>query len=306
MSDIMNALEERQQVLAEDAQVEGAALIREKLRALEARFPRHRFRYLDGMGTMSVECLPAIFGDHRKGFTILSHLQRHAGDGMAARIRNELIDAADDITDTAARIGDQFKIDFGEVTTADNDEPAAVTPAERMAAAIEALGLSIRCEFVPFSQSRNKGEAQPSLNWFVIVERSGREVLTTDYMQGSGHAPAYKKTWAGGNSHVKARAIALECETGRIAKPQMGQGEPFQSRHPIDPPAAHEVIWSLSRDADVLDYSGFEEWADNMGYDADSRKGEAIHRACLEIALKLRAAIGESGIEALRVAGEDY
>lgn len=186
------------------------------------------------------------------------------------------------------------------------DTETEATPRQKLEAAISHLALSIRAEFVPFSQSRNKGEKMPSLNWFVIVERGGRHVLATDYMQGSGHAPAYKKAWAGGNSHVKARAVALECETGRIAKPQMGQGEPFQSRHPIDPPSAVEVIWSLSRDADVLDYGTYEDWADNFGYDADSRKGEATYRACLEIALKLRAAIGEAGLEALRVAGEDF
>lgn len=180
------------------------------------------------------------------------------------------------------------------------------TPRDKLAAAIEALGLSIRCEFIPFSQSRNAAEGWQSLNWRVTLERSGREVLKTDYGQGIGYAPANGKIWAGGNSHVKARAIALECETGRIAKPQMGQGEPYKSVKPIDPPSAVDVIWSLSRDADVLDYGTFEDWAENLGYEPDSRKAEAIYRACLEIALKLRAAIGEAGLEALRVAGEDF
>lgn len=35
-------------------------------------------------------------------------------------------------------------------------------------------------------------------------------------------------------------------------------------------------------------------------------KGETIYRACLEIALKLRAAIGEAGLAALQNAFQDY
>ena len=55
-----------------------------------------------------------------------------------------------------------------------------------------------------------------------------------------------------------------------------------------------DVINSLVMDASVLNSSSFEDWADEFGYDRDSRKAETIYRACLDIALKLRNAIGES------------
>jgi hypothetical protein len=59
-------------------------------------------------------------------------------------------------------------------------------------------------------------------------------------------------------------------------------------------------------DSDVFNYSSFEEWASTFGYDADSRKGESIYRTCLDIALKLRNAIGEDGLQKLREACQDY
>lgn len=59
-------------------------------------------------------------------------------------------------------------------------------------------------------------------------------------------------------------------------------------------------------DSDVLESSGFEEWASNFGYETDSRKADSIYRACLEIALKLKAVIGNDGLEQLRLAFQDY
>ena len=41
-------------------------------------------------------------------------------------------------------------------------------------------GITLASVFVPFSQSRNKGEKNPSLNWKVTILSNGREVLTTD------------------------------------------------------------------------------------------------------------------------------
>lgn len=165
------------------------------------------------------------------------------------------------------------------------------------------LALSVKCDFVPFSQSRNKGEDRLSLNWRCTVERNGRAITgleAVDYMQGSGHCPASK---AGGKRFaIKAdmqRAIALECETGKRALPDMG-GRPYQTKTPIAPPTAADVLSALWLDSDVIDYACFEDWAADLGYDPDSRKGEATYRACLATALALRSAIGEADFAKLR------
>lgn len=172
-----------------------------------------------------------------------------------------------------------------------------------LAALAESLGLSIKCAFVPFSQSRNAGTDWQSLNWRCTLERNGKPVTgleAIEYGQGSGHCPASKagvKHW-GGNRHIMARAVALECETGRIAKPGWS-GEAIDSRKPIAPPTVVDVLASLCLDAGALDYAGFEDWASEYGYDTDSRKANSVYRACLAHGLALRAAVGNDNLQAL-------
>lgn len=178
-------------------------------------------------------------------------------------------------------------------------------------AAITDLGLTVESVFVPVSRSRNAKDKHdpksghpwsPSLNWRCTIKHNGRDILTTDYSAGSAHCPAYKesiKSLGNANSVDRHDAIMDECERGkgRIFGPM--------SQKPILP-QAHDVIWSLARDSDAIDYASYKDWADDLGYDPDSRKGEAIYRACLEIALKLRAAIGDAGLAKLREAGQGY
>jgi hypothetical protein len=71
-------------------------------------------------------------------------------------------------------------------------------------------------------------------------------------------------------------------------------------------PKTADVVHSLIMDASVLDSGGFEDWASELGYDTDSRNAESIYRACLEIALKLRAGLGENALSELREAAQDY
>lgn len=168
-----------------------------------------------------------------------------------------------------------------------------------------ALGLAIECEFVPFSRSRNAGEASPSLNWRCSVTRSGKPVIgleAIDYMQGSGYCPAHKKGKAhwSGNSHYMARAVASECETGKISEVRRWRADEFTPGKPIAPPPLVDVLSSLCRDSDALEYARFEDWADDLGFDPDSRKGEAIYRQCLALALALRAATGDDNLQKLR------
>jgi hypothetical protein len=146
-------------------------------------------------------------------------------------------------------------------------------PRDKIAAAMAELGLTIESQFVPFSQSRNKDSKWKSLNW---------------------RYPA---------SRFRDMAADFEIESGREALSSFGSD--FRPGAPILPDSV-DVMWSLSRDADVLDSGGFEDWAAEYGYDSDSRSAESTYRACLEIALKLRGAIGEAGIEKLREAGEDF
>lgn len=175
---------------------------------------------------------------------------------------------------------------------------------EELQAAIAKHGLAVTSEFVPFSKSRNAepqedGKVWRSLNWKVTLQCAGNPILTTDYSAGEGHAPASKASvqrLGSRNSVMRHEAITHEIETGFSS----GTFRQAITPDPVD------VIRSLVSDADVLDCSTFEEWADNIGCDKDSRKAEATYRECLALALKLRNGIGEAALAELREAAQDY
>lgn len=162
------------------------------------------------------------------------------------------------------------------------------------------LGLTMEADFVPLSKSRNAKEKSPTLNWKVRLLKNGKAFLETDYSAGCGHAPSYQQH----NSNAcRAQAVDAECERGYAHK--IDGMAPRKTKTPILPSFA-DVLHSLVSDADVIDCGSFEEWAGNLGYDADSRKAEGIYRACLETALKLRNALGDAGFATLRTAVQDY
>jgi hypothetical protein len=177
-------------------------------------------------------------------------------------------------------------------------------PREQIEATAKELGLTMETVFVPFSQSRNKGEKHQSLNWSVTIKRNGRDILPTDYSAGCAHCPAYKNP----DKPARDYMIQFECEHGTKAQGVRWSSTPeaYGSRRDKIEPDFCDVLYSLSMDSDVIDASGFEEWASNFGYETDSRKAESIYRACLDIALKLRAALGEEGLAKLREACQDY
>lgn len=167
-----------------------------------------------------------------------------------------------------------------------------ITPAAAMAA----HGLTVEAVFVPWSMSRNKDEKRPSLNWVVALKKGGRTIVSTDYMAGEAHCPSFKLQSR--RTVDQDNTIKAECETGR------GRTGPHRIKRIL--PKPEDVVHSLIMDADVLEYATFEDWAASFGYETDSRKAEAIYRACLEIALKLRNGLGEATLAALRTAFEDY
>lgn len=180
-------------------------------------------------------------------------------------------------------------------------------PKATFAAALAALDLSITSVFVPWSSSRsyvaNGTITDRSLNWIITVHRAGRAVLSTDYTAGLAHAPAYRNDKAYGRNYslLKAEALTYETERGLTHR---APGVYAKAAPILPDPTA--VLWSILQDADALDAGGFESWAGNFGCSVDSRKAEATYRACVEIALKLRAAIGDEGVKTLRVAAENY
>lgn len=179
------------------------------------------------------------------------------------------------------------------------------TPRETLQAAINDLGITMESAFVPWSKSRNYKEnakvTDRSLNWKVTLKRNGRNILTTDYMAGIGHAPSYPK--GRGFTLDVVNALELETEHGKAVR-SLGSVVPITGK-PVTPDLC-DVVYSLCIDSDAIDHCDFEEWASSFGYDSDSRKAEQTYKACLNIALKLRSALGDDGLAKLRAACQDY
>lgn len=180
-------------------------------------------------------------------------------------------------------------------------------------AALTKLGISVESQFVPWSKSRSfdpetgRDASRKSLNWRVTLKKDGREVITTDYTAGIAHAPSYAghdvKRHGCKFSIDHCKSLEHEIEKGTAAKLMSYGG--IMPGAPILPNVA-DVVWSLVLDARTLDYPTYEDFADTYGYDRDSRKGEAVYRAGLEIGLKMRAGLGEKMIAKLERLFENY
>ena len=153
------------------------------------------------------------------------------------------------------------------------------------------LGVTVSTRFIPWTQSRNSEEKYPSLNWVITLIKNKKEFLATDYMAGMAHCPSFKMFRT---TVDELEAIKRECQTGKTKF--------FKDIKPN----LTGFISSICSDAETINYPDYESWARDVGYDPDSRTGEAIYRQCLEIALKLRNAIGEDGIEKLKEACKNY
>ena len=178
------------------------------------------------------------------------------------------------------------------------------TEAEERSRAFAELGLTMVATFVPFSRSRN-AKLKPTfrdlqISWRVSLLRNGREFLSTDYTQGIGHVPGYTQGLRDSLYNFERMYRAVQENMHFYL-----DSTPFRTTK-IPPPTVDDVLYSLVRDSDVIDYRGFEDWAENCGYETDSRKAETIYRACLDIGLKLRAAVGSKGLERLREVFQDY
>jgi hypothetical protein len=165
---------------------------------------------------------------------------------------------------------------------------------------IDRLGITLTFKFIPFSQSCNKEQKNPSLNYLITLQKSGKDFLTTNYSMGCGHCPSYHK---GKLSIDEWDEIKLECEYGRKIK-VLASGNILKGKE--IKPDIKDVLYSILSDSSVLDFGTFEEWADCMEYDSDSRKAEKIYRNCLEIGLKMRNGIGEDGLKKLKEVFEGY
>jgi len=180
---------------------------------------------------------------------------------------------------------------------------------------IASLNFHYTVDFVPRSKvdpARLKEFEGPnnhlSLNWQVTIGtlsridgQLSRHAIKSEYTQGIGHLPGYRHDDPYNKSVDGYAALTQACETGRY--PLGGRMIPVRA---IPAPALRDVLHHFVMDAEVLDYSSFEAYADSLGINVDSRTEEAAYRVQLSRALALRNMIGEKGLARLREAFTDY
>jgi hypothetical protein len=178
--------------------------------------------------------------------------------------------------------------------------------------ALTAAGITMTAVFVPQSKSRHAikigedgkrsggycGNGEPCINWTCTFFVDGRETWTGDYSQGSGHLPGEIGRVIARKGYVESFRVAA-CETGMAVQPDNRFGPALK------PPELRDVLYSLLMDSEAYSMS-FEEWADNFGYDRDSRKAESTYNECAAIGRALAARLSPAEIDRLREVFQDY
>ena len=179
--------------------------------------------------------------------------------------------------------------------------------------AMAALGLSMTATFVPQSQSRNRDDKTPTLNWLCDLKIDGREYRGIQNQQGIGHVPG-RPQWHGSNTlHQQELLNAYDsaAESGTYPRQPVHLLKNWQSpsmapRVKLPSPTLEDVLYSLLTDAEAGGRT-FEDWAGDFGYDTDSRKAEAMFRECQDVYARLVKLLGSpAAIESLRVVFQDY
>jgi len=171
---------------------------------------------------------------------------------------------------------------------------------------IKANNIELNSTFIPFSQVHKERKTdfgdKSALNYKVTLRIAGRDVTTFDYTIGRGHIelPAKLEKYS---SFMKRQYIEHVCEAPhrpfgfenvRVSKPH------------VPTPELLDVLYSLLSDTDTRNYSNFEDWAEMLGYDTDSRRAERIYKECLQTALALRNALPHKDMEELVELFQEY
>lgn len=118
-----------------------------------------------------------------------------------------------------------------------------------------------------------------------------------DYFEGQGHFIKPENKWArktigqmlinsvlsGEHFRMGGHSISHTEVNDIITKRVQVKSDMFK----LLPPKLDDVLYCLVNDAEALDMC-FEDWADNYGFDTDSKKAEKIYQSCVATGLKLR------------------
>jgi hypothetical protein len=171
---------------------------------------------------------------------------------------------------------------------------------------VNSLGITYQATFQPKPQPKEKVK-YPQLHWLITLSK-GSQSMQVPYSEGVAHVVGYKQPPFGHMTLHDAEEqdqFRKTCETGKLYK-LMPSIQYLAGIREQPAPDMLDVLYCLIMDASVLDYSSYEEWGPDLGYDVDSRAGEKVYQQCIAQSLALKQLIGFQRIEKLRELYQDY
>lgn len=151
---------------------------------------------------------------------------------------------------------------------------------------LETLGLT--CSISPLGVRPMSPDSNddPMCAWIVTFTNKAGRSENFDYFTGYGCGPAWREQWLRDRypsvANVNPRMRYSIKDKNLLCR--ISHAHNLAVKWKPDP---IEILWAIARDGDALEMS-FEDWAHELGYDADSREAEKAYRACQENAFKLR------------------
>lgn len=167
---------------------------------------------------------------------------------------------------------------------------------------LAALGLSLTSEHIPLRGSLDLKTTM--VDFRVTVAYNGRGVIATEYHMGLGHCKATSKSKRPAPNLSRLTLDYFRCLESTLR----GLPSTFMDdiRWTLPEPTLADVLSSLLLDSEVLGHPSFESWADEYGYDPDSRRAEATYRACMDTTLRVTNGIPRDVLDAARDVLADY
>lgn len=147
---------------------------------------------------------------------------------------------------------------------------------------------------------RKDPDGSPHMDrWRIRLEAPNGKGIETDYSKGIGLR--IKRERIGGTIRFAYRGDKRYLPLHLLWKGglTLSDVEELGTYFPEDPTAA-EILSSLACDVrDIENGSSFETWANDLGYDPDSRKAEGIYRQCEKAYRELGSMLGRENLAEL-------
>lgn len=161
----------------------------------------------------------------------------------------------------------------------------------------------------------------PCIEYTLRISNERRQIVWTgEYRLGVGHVQWPSAAIVAANYHSSTRGLTSDEENvcrihargQTVKKTPEGLATEASAAAKLAKiqevaPNLNDVCHSLLSDGSAFfDGQRFEDWAADMGYDADSRKAEATFRACDEIGRALSRALSRDQLDGLREWAGNY